>query len=183
MPPAREPQDLLRSALAALGDWAHRHHRALGAGTLALLAGFGVTAFGIAPLAPDAAELPRRLVVEAIEPQGLDAQLEALAGLKLQLRRSDVTRASDTVDGLLQRLGVADAAAATWIRQDPLARRLLEGVRLFALAESLGGVESLIEHRKPVEGPDSPTPDNLLRVSVGLEHVDDLRRDLDQALG
>jgi cystathionine gamma-synthase len=55
-------------------------------------------------------------------------------------------------------------------------------VQLFTRATSLGGVESLIEHRASVEGPDSPTPPNLLRVSVGLEHPDDLIADLAQAL-
>jgi cystathionine gamma-synthase len=55
-------------------------------------------------------------------------------------------------------------------------------LRLFTNATSLGGCESLVEHRASVEGPDSPTPDNLLRMSVGLEHVDDLLADLDQAL-
>jgi cystathionine gamma-synthase len=44
-------------------------------------------------------------------------------------------------------------------------------------------VESLIEHRASVEGPTSKTPQNLLRVSVGLEHPDDLIADLAQALG
>lgn len=56
-------------------------------------------------------------------------------------------------------------------------------VQLITRATSLGGVESLIEHRKLVEGADSATPDNLLRFSVGLEHLDDLRADLAQALG
>lgn len=56
-------------------------------------------------------------------------------------------------------------------------------VRLFTRATSLGGVESLIEHRASVEGPTSRTPQNLLRVSVGLEHPDDLIADLAQALG
>jgi cystathionine gamma-synthase len=55
-------------------------------------------------------------------------------------------------------------------------------VRLFTRATSLGGVESLIEHRASVEGPTSKTPQNLLRVSVGLEHPDDLIADLAQAL-
>ncbi len=55
-------------------------------------------------------------------------------------------------------------------------------VRLFTRATSLGGVESLIEHRASVEGPTSQTPPNLLRVSVGLEHPADLIADLDQAL-
>ncbi|HEU5174359.1 MAG TPA: PLP-dependent transferase, partial [Gemmatimonadaceae bacterium] len=55
-------------------------------------------------------------------------------------------------------------------------------VKIFTRATSLGGVESLIEHRASVEGPDTLTPDNLLRLSVGLEHADDLVADLDQAL-
>jgi len=54
--------------------------------------------------------------------------------------------------------------------------------RLFIRATSLGGAHSLIEHRASVEGPQSKTPQNLLRVSVGLEHPDDLSEDLAQAL-
>ena len=56
-------------------------------------------------------------------------------------------------------------------------------VRLFTRATSLGGPESLIEHRASVEGPGSTTPPGLLRMSIGLEHPDDLIEDLDQALG
>jgi cystathionine gamma-synthase len=55
-------------------------------------------------------------------------------------------------------------------------------VELWKRATSLGGVESLIEHRSSVEGPDSPCPPDLLRLSVGLEDPDDLYADLDQAL-
>jgi cystathionine gamma-synthase len=55
-------------------------------------------------------------------------------------------------------------------------------VRLFTRATSLGGVESLIEHRASMEGPLSQTPPNLIRLSVGLEHPTDLIADLDQAL-
>ncbi|WP_417497617.1 trans-sulfuration enzyme family protein [Maricaulis sp.] len=62
------------------------------------------------------------------------------------------------------------------------ARKLASGTKLFIQATSLGGVESLIEHRKPIEGPASPTPDNLVRVSVGLERAEDLLADLEQAL-
>lgn len=57
------------------------------------------------------------------------------------------------------------------------------GTKIFIRATSLGGVESLIEHRASIEGPTSRAPDGLLRVSVGLEHADDLIADLDQALG
>ncbi len=55
-------------------------------------------------------------------------------------------------------------------------------LQLFTNATSLGGCESLIEHRASVEGADTATPQNLLRLSVGLEHVDDLIADLAQAL-
>jgi cystathionine gamma-synthase len=55
-------------------------------------------------------------------------------------------------------------------------------LRLFTNATSLGGCESLVEHRASVEGPDPVSPQNLLRVSVGLEHAADLIADLDQAL-
>ena len=55
--------------------------------------------------------------------------------------------------------------------------------RLFIRATSLGGTESLIEHRASVEGPQTRTPGNLIRMSIGLEHADDLIADLDQALG
>jgi len=60
--------------------------------------------------------------------------------------------------------------------------KVVNKVKLFAQATSLGGVESLIEHRYSVEGPDSTTPKNLLRISIGLEHVDDIIADLEQAL-
>jgi cystathionine gamma-synthase len=55
-------------------------------------------------------------------------------------------------------------------------------LRLFTRATSLGGPESLIEHRASIEGPRTRAPENLLRVSVGLEHPDDLIEDLRQAL-
>jgi cystathionine gamma-synthase len=63
------------------------------------------------------------------------------------------------------------------------AKRVINRLQLFTRATSLGGVESLIEHRATVEGPDTKTPFNLLRVSVGLEHIDDLVADVEQALG
>jgi len=54
--------------------------------------------------------------------------------------------------------------------------------KLFIRATSLGGAHSLIEHRASVEGPESKTPQNLIRLSIGLEHVNDLTADLAQAL-
>ena len=55
-------------------------------------------------------------------------------------------------------------------------------LRLITRATSLGGTESLIEHRASVEGPQTRAPEGLLRMSVGLEHPDDIVADLDQAL-
>jgi cystathionine gamma-synthase len=55
-------------------------------------------------------------------------------------------------------------------------------LRLFVNATSLGGCESLVEHRASVEGANPVSPQNLLRFSVGLEHIDDLLADLEQAL-
>ncbi len=62
------------------------------------------------------------------------------------------------------------------------ARKVANSMRIFTQATSLGGVESLIEHRASVEGPLTKTPPNLLRISVGLENIEDLTDDLDQAL-
>jgi cystathionine gamma-synthase len=56
-------------------------------------------------------------------------------------------------------------------------------VRIFTCATSFGGTESLLEHRASVEGAATRSPDNLLRLSIGLEHPDDLIDDLNQALG
>lgn len=62
------------------------------------------------------------------------------------------------------------------------AYRVKSGLRLFRRATSLGGVESMVEHRRMVEGPTSMAPDDLLRLSVGIEDGDDLIADLMQAL-
>jgi cystathionine gamma-synthase len=55
-------------------------------------------------------------------------------------------------------------------------------LELFTRATSLGGIESLVEHRASIEGPTTRTPQNLLRLSIGLEHIEDLVADLEQAL-
>jgi cystathionine gamma-synthase len=55
-------------------------------------------------------------------------------------------------------------------------------LELFTRATSLGGIESLVEHRASIEGPTTRTPQNLLRLSIGLEHIEDLVADLENAL-
>lgn len=86
-----------------------------------------MTAFGIAPMMPDADDLPRRVVTEDVAPEGVSAQLEALADQELQLYRNDLTRSSDTADTLLRRLNVDDPLAADFLRNDPIGRQVLEG--------------------------------------------------------
>lgn len=80
---------------------------------------------------------------------------------------------SDGFGGMLSILVKADFDETVKIGHD---------LKLFTSASSLGGVESLVEHRKSIEGASSPTLDNLLRLSVGLEHPDDLLEDLFAAL-
>lgn len=115
------------AAAARTGRFVSAHPRSLSAAVMFGLAGFGVTAFGIAPMAPDAADIPKRLVTETVAHDGIQSQLDALAEHELQLYRTDLSRSSDTADSLLQRLNVSDAAAAQFLRTDPTARKLLEG--------------------------------------------------------
>jgi cystathionine gamma-synthase len=63
------------------------------------------------------------------------------------------------------------------------AKQFTARLRVFKRATSLGSVESLAEHRASVEGPGTNCPADLVRLSVGVEHVDDLIADIAQALG
>jgi murein DD-endopeptidase MepM/ murein hydrolase activator NlpD len=107
-----------------------KHPRHLIGGLGVLLLGTGVTAFGIAPLAPDAAQLPVRQVIEAAsatwtpEPLASDA---LPATDSFTLFRSDTTRRDDNAQSLLQRLGVKDTTATGFISKDTTARTLLLG--------------------------------------------------------
>ena len=92
----------------------------------ALLLGGGGGAFAVASLGPDPAALPVREVLEAIQPvatgDSVDADLHSL-----KLFRSELTRSTDTVEGLLARLGVDDAAAANFLRFEPGFRSVVTG--------------------------------------------------------
>ena len=95
-------------------------------------------AFAVASLAPDAADLPVRSVAEAVQPlvslvnplAAADPDVQALSSIgdligPLTLYRSDVSRANDTADTLLKRMGISDARAAAFLRIDPLVRKSL----------------------------------------------------------
>lgn len=126
--PPRSPVPLPPIPSAKQIEQFGRSHRlGLVLSLVALLGGTGITALAIAPLAPDAAQLPQRLITETLQPPGLQAQLDELAALDTPLTRNDITRGTDTAETLLARLGVRDPAAALFIRTDFQARKLLSG--------------------------------------------------------
>ncbi len=90
-----------------------------------MLLGTGVTAFGIAPLAPDAADLPVQQVIESLNTDPLIGDL--LPATPLTLFSSDTVRRDDTAQSLLQRLGVRDSKAMDFVRKNDLARQLFSG--------------------------------------------------------
>jgi murein DD-endopeptidase MepM/ murein hydrolase activator NlpD len=160
MSPARLPT-------AELEGFVRRHRGSLVASAVVLLAGFGITAVAVAPLAPDAAELPRRVISESVSPPDLAQQLQALSVQSHTLTRSDLTRGTDTPEALLQRLGVRDGQAAAFLRADPEARKLLSGRggRLVQVELSVEGfLESLVA-RWPSEATDG-TRTHFTRLSM-----------------
>ncbi|MEO6281173.1 M23 family metallopeptidase [Roseateles sp.] len=117
------------------------------ASVVGVLSCFAVTAFGIAPLAPDAAALPKRTVIETLATPSIEAQLDELAAHHVALTRSEATRSSDTPDSLLKRAGAFDPAAAAFLRADPLARRVLQGragKMVHLTADASGQVQKIV---------------------------------------
>lgn len=117
----------VQSLFGRVTRWTHQHPRRLAAGTATVLAVIAGTAFGIAPMAPDASALPKRLVTESFTPDDLDAQLDALAAQHLVLARSDVTRANDTAATLTKRLGISDDQLNAFLQTDATSRKLWQG--------------------------------------------------------
>ncbi len=161
-------ESLTEHALTRALNFTNRHRRALATSILALLGGFAITAVAIAPLAPDANQLPRRLLTENVQPAGLAAQAEALANLDFTLRRSDVTRSTDTAQGLLARLGVTDADAAAFLRSDSTARLVLAGrggKMVQAETREDGGLVELVARFPSDRGEQAKTHFNRLAIS------------------
>ncbi len=160
-PNGRKPVPSTVNSLASLARatdsasaFAAEHRRGIIATGIALLIGCTAAAFAIAPLAPDAASLPRRLVIEAVQAEPVAPQLESLADHEFDLTRSELTRSGDTAGTLLERLGVSDASAVAFLRSDPGAKRLFEGRggRLVqVLAAEDGRLKSLVG-RSPASG-------------------------------
>ena len=78
-----------------------RHRAGMVLSLVAVLCGTAITAVAVAPLVPDAARLPQRLLIETVAPLSLQSQLDALAAQELTLTRNDITRATDTAESLL----------------------------------------------------------------------------------
>jgi murein DD-endopeptidase MepM/ murein hydrolase activator NlpD len=146
-----------RSFRAQIDTLTRSHRGTLVAAAAVLLAGFGITAIAVAPLAPDAADLPRRSITETVTPPDLSAQLEALASRNLTLTRSDLTRGNDTAESLLARLGVRDDQAAAFLRNDTAARQLLSGRggRLVQVQTTAEGLLEELVARWPSDGPEA----------------------------
>jgi hypothetical protein len=113
--------------LSRLAHTIQHHPKHVTALVAALMLGGGGGAYAVASLAPDAADLPVREVVEAVEPLPLQAQADLLDAHSFKLFRSDITRSTDTAEALLQRLGINDAAAAGFLRNDAHFRNALLG--------------------------------------------------------
>ncbi|MDO9402805.1 MAG: M23 family metallopeptidase [Polaromonas sp.] len=113
--------------LLAVADSLRRHPKRLTGSLAVLLLGTGVTAFGVAPMAPDAADLPVHQVLESVQALPVQAQTDALGEFRFNLYRTESTRSSDTADVLLRRLNIVDSAAAAFLRSDANARMILSG--------------------------------------------------------
>lgn len=113
--------------LAQATSFIERHPRRITAVVAAILLGGTGATFAVANLAPDASDLPVRALVQDVSPVALAAQVEALDLHQINLYRSNTTRSTDTVDTLFKRLGVFDAPAAAFMRNDTLVQKLLMG--------------------------------------------------------
>lgn len=113
--------------LSRLAHTIQHHPKHVTALVAALMLGGGGGAYAVASLAPDAADLPVREVVEVVDTLPLQAQADQLDAYSFKLFRSDITRSTDTAEALLQRLGINDAAAAAFLRNDAHFRNGLLG--------------------------------------------------------
>jgi murein DD-endopeptidase MepM/ murein hydrolase activator NlpD len=116
-------EQLLSRAAHAL----EHHPKHITALIAALLLGGGGGAFAVASLGPDPSDLPVRQVLEAVQTLPLQQQAQQLDVNSLKLFRTDASRASDTVEALLARLGVDDTQAADYLRREPTFRAHMLG--------------------------------------------------------
>ena len=131
-----------KALIAQLSRTAQKHPRRITAAVAALLLTGGGGAFAVAAFAPDAADLPVRQISYPVASLADGTALDALQAPGFSLYRSELTRSSDTAESLLQRLGVADPAAAAFLRASDVARQHLLG-----RTGRLVSVETTDDHR------------------------------------
>lgn len=116
-------QTLARDASALVQKYPQRVTALIAA---LLLGGTGAT-FAVASFAPEAADLPSKTVVEALQTPDIAAQVEAIAAAPQQMFRTEISRSSDTAPSLLRRLGVQDDQATAFLRADRTVQQQLLG--------------------------------------------------------
>ena len=119
-------QELISAGLA-LADFIHRHPQRIAAAIGAALLGAGGGAFAVASLVPTTPPEPLRLISETVEPATLASQADQLDSYSFTLYRTEATRSADTPEALLKRLGLADPAAAAFLRKNTVVRQNLFG--------------------------------------------------------
>lgn len=143
--------ELIRSSLLRLGRFKHQH-AILAGGSVAVLAGsLSALALAVAPMTPDPALLPQRVITEELQPQGIPEQLEALAEHPLALSRTLILRGPDGLASIFKRAGVVDLPLAQQLGQDPVLRQALgaRGVRSIELRISSSGKLLQLKLRQP----------------------------------
>lgn len=117
-----------RALLEPISRSLRNHPKRLTAALAALLLTAGGGAFAVASLGPDASDLPQQRIAQPVQSLASDATLAQLVDRPaFTLYRSEQLRSSDTAESLLQRMGVADPAAAAWLRRDANAYQYLLG--------------------------------------------------------
>ncbi len=120
------PLQTLAKLVLATSQSLSNHPRRVLSGVGLVLLGTGVTAFGIAPIAPDASRLPVSNIIETLNLESVSAQPLG-AAIPFTLFRTDTVRRDDSFQSLLKRLGVQDTDAQAFLSKDPDAARLFTG--------------------------------------------------------
>lgn len=126
----------LTRVLQALVHGLRRHPKTISATLASVLLAGGGGAFAIANLGPDISDQPIVTVTTPVEIIGLQEQAKSLDLVNISLTRTDSTRASDTPESLLRRLGLVDPHAADFLRSNPLAKQALKQAGRSVLAEA-----------------------------------------------
>lgn len=121
-----------------------RHPKRIAATIAAVLLGAGSGAFAVASFAPDAADLPVHQLLETVSALPLQAQEDLLATQAVHLFRSETTRATDTAESLLKRLGIDDPQAADFVRRDAVTRKNVLGRSGRTITAEANGSNALV---------------------------------------